>query len=203
MGTDLASTSAFLARFKGLYLGPDTTVTQNTLAYLGVFGGNTSVNYSNAQIEFYAHVPGDATLKRYFFRFAKGYTSFFNGIYRNYTGVTAHNYLNIPTVNSDSLIIQGFPGFRSDITVKIDNIPPSVINKATLTVTALKTGDDARFNAPAQLLITVVDTTGAERLVADMLNNDGTTNTSGQIFVGGTPTNVTINGTNFVQYKRN
>jgi hypothetical protein len=203
--TDLASTTAFLTSFKGIYLAPDTTAAQNTIAYFGMTAGSSAVsNYDRAQLEFYYHTATDTKAIRAFFKFSPTYCSFFNGIYRNYTGTPALSYFNSQTVNHDSLLIQGYPGFRSDLTIKIDNkIPPSVINKATITLTALKMGDDSRFNAPPQLIITVVNDDGTERIISDMLNNDGTANTSGPNFVGGTATKITINGTDFVQYTLN
>jgi hypothetical protein len=203
---DLASTTSFLSNFKGIYLAPDTTVLQNTLAYFGMTAGSSGIsNYDRAQLEFYYHTVAEPTkLIKSFFKFIPTYCSFFNGIYRNYTGVPAFNYFNSQTVNHDSLLIQGYPGFRSDLTIKIDNkIPPSVINKATITLTALKIGDDNRFSAPPQLIITVVNEDGTERLISDMLNNDGTANESGPNFVGGNATTVKINGTDFVQYTLN
>lgn len=203
--TDLASTTAFLTSFKGIYLAPDTTVTQNTLAYFGMTAGSSSIsNYDRAQLEFYYHTATDSKAIRAFFKFSPTYCSFFNGIYRNYTGSPALNYFNSQTANHDSLLIQTAPGLRADLTVKIDNkIPPSVINKATITLTALKTGDDNRFNVPPQLVITVINDDGTERIVSDMLNNDGSANASGQSFVGGAATTVKINGVDFVQYTLN
>jgi hypothetical protein len=204
--TDLASAAAFLTSFKGIYLAPDTTKVQNTIAYFGMTAGNSSAvsNYDRAQLEFYYHTATDPKAIRAFFKFSPTYCSFFNGIYRNYTGSPSFNYFNSQTVNRDSLLIQTYPGFRSDLTIKIDNkIPPSVINKATITLTALKTGDDGRFNAPPQLIVTVVNDDGTERIISDLLNNDGSANASGQSFVGGAATTVKINGTDFVQYTLN
>lgn len=204
MGADLSSTTAFLQRFKGIYLAPDSTVTQNALGYFALFNGNTTVNYSTAQLEFYAHTATDPVLRRYFFRFSATYSSFFNGIYRNYNGFKAASYMANQAAVRDSLLIQGYPGFQSDLTVKFDNkIPPAVINKAVITITALKVGDDARFSAPQQLNISVIEDDGTERAPADLLNNDGSVNSSGLSFVGGGATKVKINGTDFVQYTLN
>jgi hypothetical protein len=199
-----ATDAAFFQEFKGLYIAPDTTKTQNVLGYFGMFNGNSTLLYNNAQLEFYLHTATDATPQRFFFRFFNGTTMFFNGIYRNYNGLPALSHFNSQTTDHDSLIVQGYPGFRADLTVKIDNkIPPSIINKATITLTALKVGDDARFNPPALLNVTAIDDDGTERVVADMVNNDGTANSSAQLFVGGSATKVSINGTDFVQYQLN
>jgi hypothetical protein len=203
---DLASTTAFLAQFKGIYLAPDTTVAQNTLAYFGLTTGSSTgiANYDRAQLECYYHTATDPKLLKAFFKFNTSYSSFFNGIYRNYTGAPALTYYNSQTANHDSLLMEGYPGFRADLTIKIDNkIPPSVINKATITLTALKVGDDNRFSAPPQLIVTAVNDDGTERVVSDMLNNDGTANESGPDFIGGAATKVTINGTDFVRYTLN
>ena len=200
----LASDEAFLNEFKGLYIAPDTNQTQNLLGYFGVFNANANILYSNAQLEFYTHSATDTARKRYFFRAFLSTTMFFNGIYRNFNGTPVLSYFNNQAANRDSLLIQGYPGFRSDLTIKLNNkIPPSVINKATITLTALKTGDDSRFNAPPQLLITAINDNGTERIISDLLNNDGTSNPSGSNFVGGTSTIVKINGTDFIQYTLN
>ncbi|RYZ44283.1 MAG: DUF4270 family protein [Sphingobacteriales bacterium] len=97
--------------------------------------------------------------------------------------------------------MSGYPGFRFDVTISIptDSIPPSVINKATLRLTALKVGQDTRFNPPPQLIVTVVEDDGTTRSLADLLNNDGTSNTTGQSFVGGA---AVVNG-NYIQYEFN
>lgn len=200
---DLANATSFQQQFKGLYIAPDTNQVQNSLAYFGLSGANSTTNYSKAQLEFYSHTTTDPKLVRSFFRFNLTSSSFFNSIYRNYNGTPAFGYLN-NTANQDTLLVQGYPGFHSDMTIKIDNkIPPSIINKAAITLTVLKTGDEARFNAPPLLFVTAVNTDGTERVVDDMLNNDGTTNTTGQSFIGGSPVTVTINGLSYIQYTLN
>lgn len=199
----ISSAEVFLNNFQGIYLGPDTTQTQNTIAYFALGGIGTTANYDRAQLELYYHVPSDTKLYKTFFKFNTAYCSFFNGIYRNYNGVKALDYFLNQTVDRDSLLMQGYPGFRSDLTVKLDKIPPSVINKAQIIITALKTGDDARFNAPKQLIVTTVSDDGTEKFVADLLNNDGTTNSSGQAFVDGAAKTVSIGGVDYIQYTLN
>lgn len=201
---DLSTTTAFLDFFKGIYLGPDTTKTQNTVGYFALNGGNILTNYANAQIEVYYHSTSSASLQKAFFKFTPSTCSFFNGIYRNYNGFPILNYLNNQTASRDSIIIEGYPGFRSDITIQLGNtIPISVINKASMTVTVLKTGDETRFSPPAKLLVRVVDADGTERLVSDMANADGTVNTAGQTFVDGSPVSVTIGNQQYTQYTLN
>lgn len=197
----LGSPSAFLDYFRGIYLAPDTTLSQNTLNYVLMSGGAGNLNYSNAQVEVYYHAGSDTTLKRAFFRFQPASCSFFNGVYRNYAGSPARAYTGNTSANRDSVILQTYPGFRSDLTIRLGNsIPPSVINKAELSVTAIKTGDDTRFPPPAVMLVRVVESDGSERLVADMANADGSLNTSGQAFVGGTSVSVTVGGVQYTRY---
>ncbi len=203
---NFASGAAFMDYFKGLFVGPDTNVVRNTLGAFVLNSGSLVSTYANAQLEFYYHSATDTAKKKAYFRFDPTTCNFYNSIYRNYNGVTASNYQNNQTATRDSLVMQGYPGFRSDITIKIDTavLPYAVINKAELTVTVLKTGDDNRFTPPPQLIIRGFKADGTERAVADILNgDDSTTNSSGATFVGGLATSVQIGAIQYIQYKLN
>lgn len=203
---NLASGLTFMEHFKGIYLGPDTTATQNTLASFVLSSGSLLANYASAQLEFYYHEGTDTVQKKYYFRFDPTICNFYNNIYRNYNGYPALNYLSNQTASRDSIVMQGYPGFRSDITIRIDStkLPASVINKAELTITAIKVGDDSRFSPPPQLIIRGFRTDGSERQVSDILNgDDSTANSSGPAFVGGAATTVQIGGIQYIQYKLN
>ncbi len=203
---NLASGTAFMNFFQGIYLGPDTTATQNTLGSFVLSAGSLIANYASAQLEFYYRSTTDTTKKRAFFRFDPTICNFYNNIYRNYNGVPVAQYKNNQTANRDSIVLQGYPGFRSDITIKIDSttLPAAVINKAELRITVLKTGDDNRFIPPPQLIVRGFKADGTERQVADILNGDDSTiNSSGAAFVGGTATTVQIGSIQYVQYKLN
>ncbi|WP_262607301.1 DUF4270 domain-containing protein [Taibaiella helva] len=201
-----ATNASFLDFFRGIYLGPDSTVQQNTIASFALAGASTNLLYSGAQMEFFYHTSTNDTVKRALFPYNSLLCSFFNGIYHNYTGAPVQAYLSNQQASRDSVVLQGYPGFRSDITVPIDPaaIPPSIINKATLTMTVLKVGDDARFSAPPQLIIRGVNDNGQERPIADLLNgDDSTTNTSGAAFVGATAFPVLIGGSTYLRYTFN
>jgi len=199
-----ANTATFQNNFKGIYIAPDTLQNNNTLAYFALTGGNSTLFYSKAQMEFYYHYPTDTALKVSFFQFGSTSCAFFNGIYRNYNGAPAQAYLNSQAADHDSLIIQGYPGFRSDLTIQLgNNIPAAVINKAALVVTALSTGDQARFSAPQQLILKALNDDGTERNVQDMLDISGSSNETQLAFVGGKATSVTIGGITYTQYVLN
>lgn len=201
-----ASADAFQDYFRGIFLGPDTNVlAQNTLGYFALAGGGIYASYTNAQLEVYYHTATDPKAQRSFFRFSLGTSSFFNGIYKNYNGAPAQNYLNNQTADRDSILVQGYPGFRSDLTIKIDNnnLPPSVINKAALIITVLKTGDDDRFNATPQLIVRALNDDGTERAVTDMIGVTGAVDETYAAFVDGRATTVDISGTKYIQYTLN
>lgn len=201
--SELYSFDQFLNAFKGIYIAPDTTVNSNSIGYFAINNANTG-NYGNAQIEVYYHMASDTTLRRAFFKFQQLSCSFFNSINRRYAGMPVTNYLNNPTASSDSLVIQSYPGLHSTLNIKLDDkIPESVINKAELTITALKTSANDMDFAPNQLVILVVEPNGYERYLSDMRNADSSVNTSGQIFVDGNAKTVMINGQEHWQYKFN
>lgn len=201
--SDLASSAAFLSRFKGLFLGPDTLQNKNTLAYFALSGGSSSnVNYQRAHLAFYYHVSTDTLLKRAIFPYTDICASS-NNIIRNYTGYPAASFLN-STANRDSILIQGYPGFRTDITIKLDSkIPASIINKASLVITVLKTGDENRFNPPPQLIITKVNDDGTTSSIADVVDGSGASNSAALAFVDGKPKVVKIDGVDHFQYTVN
>ena len=201
---DLASSTAFLSKFKGIFLGPDTLQNKNTLAYFALSGGSSAnVNNQKAHLEFYYHSSSDTVLKRAIFPFS-AVSAFSNNIIRNYVGSPAASYLNPGTNSRDSILIQGYPGFRTDITIKLDSkIPPSTINKASLVLTVLKTGDETRFNPPSQLIISKVNSDGTTTSIADVLNGAGEPNSAALSFVDGKPVVVKINGVDHYQYTLN
>ncbi|HEU4606585.1 MAG TPA: hypothetical protein VFS31_00650, partial [Chitinophagaceae bacterium] len=82
----LVSPTVFQDHFRGIFLAPDTTQQQNTIAYFELSGAANAANYSIAQMEFYYHTQTDNTPKRSFFRFDVLTSSFFNSIKRNYSG---------------------------------------------------------------------------------------------------------------------
>ncbi len=199
----MATNAAFLDFFRGIYLGPDSTVQQNTLASFALSGGSTNTTYAGAQMEFFYHTATNDTLKRAIFPYNSLLCSFFNGIYRNYNGAPVQGYLANQQTLRDSIVLQGYPGFRTEVTVPIDpaTIPPSIINKAALTVTLLKVGDDNRFSAPPQLIIRTVKDDGTEAVIDDLLNgDDSTANSSGPAFVGGTALSTLIGGSQYIRY---
>lgn len=196
--------TAFMDYFKGIYMGPDTTISQNTLASFALAGGGSNIVYSGAQIEFYYHTSSNAATQRSFFPYNSLLSAFFNGIYRNYNGVPVAQYLNNQNAKRDSVILQGFPGFRTDITMPIDAsvLPAAVINKAELSLTLLKVGADDRFYAPPSLILRTIKDDGTEAVLSDILNgDDSTTNSSGAAFVGGVATQVP--GSQYIRYTFN
>jgi hypothetical protein len=201
---DLASASAFTSVFRGLYIGAGENINQNALAYFDLYGANSTTNYANAQLVAYYHTASSSAPVTKYFRFNNSDCSFFNQIKRDYTGTVISNYASNTNRNSDSLIIQGAPGMYAQMKIKLDNkIPESVINKATLTITALNLPESNLFFVMPQLIVNVVEDDGTQRYAEDMLNADGTTNVTGQSFMKGGLDSATINGVKYMQYKLN
>lgn len=199
----LASGTAFQEAFRGIFVGPDTTQAKNTLAYFAVSGGSSSAAiYQKAHLQFYYHTTTDATLRRAVFQYGTS-SAFSNSILRNYTGFPAAGFYN-STANRDSLVVQGYPGFRADVTVKLDGrIPPSIINKASLELVVLRTGDESRFNPPTQLIITKIINDSTTTSLADVLDATGVANSAALAFVDGKPRKATINGVDYYRYTIN
>lgn len=199
----MASGTAFQEAFRGVFVGADTTQAKNTLAYFAVSGGSSSsAVYQKAHLQFYYHTATDATLRRAVFQYGTA-SAFSNSVLRNYTGFPAAGFYN-STANRDSLVIQGYPGFRSDVTVKLnDKVPPSIVNKAALELVVLNTGDEGRFNPPTQLIVTKINDDGTTTSLADVLDATGAPNSAALAFVDGKPRRDTINGVAYYRYTIN
>lgn len=198
----LATYDAFQSAFHGIYLAPDTTKLKNTLAYFAVAGGSDP-DYVNQTAHFkcYYHTDTDTTLKEAAFSYSKVVSTFSNYIGRNYNGTPAAAAL---TQGSDSVLVQGSPGFRSIVTINLGNkIPPAVINKAALTITLARTGDHERFSPPPQLSLTRINDDNTVSSIADILDGSGSPSTGALDFIDGKPKVVTINGESYFQYTIN
>lgn len=199
--TNFATTAAFLSFIKGFYIAPTPgSPLQRRVSYFSLAGSTVA---TTARIDFHTH---NATNQYGKISFPFGYTvcAFSNRIKRNYTGVPASKFTGVSATLRDSVVVQGFPGFYSEITIKnIDQIPPSVINKAQLLLTCLPVGLDNYYTSPTQLIPTGIAADGSRYTIADLLTNSGSTSASGYSFVGGKPAEVTINGTKYIQYAIN
>jgi hypothetical protein len=198
------STAAFLAFVKGFYIVPsDTLPAQKRISYFNLAG--STVNTS-ARIEFHTRTSA-GKYSKVSFPFNSNTCAFSNRITRNYsTKPVISSFLNptVPPANRDTVVIQGYPGFYSEITIKnIDQIPPSVINKARLLLTQIPVGDEKYYFCPPQIILEGVASNGLLYTIADLLTNGGSTSASGYAFVGGKPAKVTINGVEYMQYALN
>lgn len=191
----------FADYFKGIYLAPAPNSTGSFIGMFRLDGGNDQF-YSYAQLTFYYKKTGDTATSKFNLKFNPGNTPFFNSIRRDYTGTPAQNYIS--KTNADTLLVQGYPGFRSEIEIKIDNkIPNAIINKATLEITALNVGLDGFFRNPEQLLVMGIDEDGKEYTIADRLGNAGNNTNVGVSLIGGTPFVSTIGTNKYIKYHIN
>ncbi len=201
--SDMVSGTTFISKFKGIFLAPDTTKNKNTLAYFSMTGGSSSnALYQNAIIEFYYHIANDTALKRSVFPFTAS-NAYSNHIKRNYNGTPAQSFVN----SNDSrytMVIQSYPGFRSQVIIDLDDkIPHSLINKATLEITTIRTPDQKRFNPPTQLIINRINSDNTISPVMDVLDATGASNTDYLAFLDAQPKVVMIDGVEYYRYNIN
>ncbi len=201
---DLATSSAFINKFKGILLSPDTTQNKNTLGYFYMSGASSQNSiYQTAHLQLFYHVAGDTALKRSIFPFTLS-CAYSNNIKRNYSGSPAQQFLNTPTLNRDTMLVQSYPGFRSDVTIKLDDkIPASIVNLATLEITVARTNDQNRFNPPTQLIVNRINSDNTISPVMDVVDGNGQSNTDYLIFLDGKPKLIEINGVEHYKYAIN
>jgi hypothetical protein len=198
-----ATDTAFLNYFNGVYISPDTT--QDNVHFLSYFRlDNAGGILNDARIEFHYRPHPDSVSRKATFQYSTLSSAFFSSITRNYSGFPAQNYMNDHQTLRDSVIVQGAPGFQSEITIKLDkNIPPSVINKAALTFTLINLDRDEKIAPADQLIVNGVNENGEEYYLADRLNKGGTLSNDGLSFVDAKPRSVMINGVKYIQYTIN
>lgn len=201
-----ANFSSFIDYFKGVYVAPDPSAAAEDRKRISYFylGVSSSDVYRKARIEFWYHVTGSTTGKVAMFTYNPISSAFFAGIKRNRTGTPAEALYSSIGAARDSIVIQGAPGFYTDLTIKnIQDIPASIINKAEIRITALKLGNDDILTTPLQLIPSGVDANGALYTIADLLDVSGSQTSGTQAFVGGTPKEVEIDGAKYIQYTIN
>lgn len=194
------SSGAFAEFLHGFYIGANSlTASQKSILYFKLIGNSIG---SSAHLAFYTHDNNDSTVVINF-PYDAYLNPFFTKITKDYTGTPASNFTN-STQNRDSVLIQGFPGFFTEITLNnINQIPQSIINKAELTLTSLAVGDETIYAPPARMIMEVKNDTGGFSQIADLIGTDGKINANGLSFVDGKAQTVTINGIARTQYKLN
>lgn len=199
-----SSTAAFLSFVKGFYIAPTpgSSPLQRRVSYVSLNGNTTN---TTARIDFYVHNTTTGSPRKITFPFNYTNCAFSNRIVRNRLSTPSDKYAGSTNATTrDSVIIQGYPGFYSEITIKnIDQIPPSVINKAELILTCIPLGLDNYYTGPTQLVPMGVNPDGTRYTLADLLTNAGSPSANGYTFVDGKPREVTINGTKYTQYSIN
>ncbi len=182
--TKFANADAFLAFVRGFYIAPsDTPVIQRRFSYFDLSGSTVT---TSARIEFHTRNASGQYVK-VSFPFSISSNAFSTRITRNYAGKPVASFVN-DTTNRDSVVMQGYPGFYTEITIRnIDQIPPSVINKAKLLITRLPVGLENYYFSPSQLVPLGVAADGSRYTIADLLTNSGSTSASGYQFVDGKP----------------
>lgn len=194
--------TSFKDFFRGIYIAPDYS---QQGSFMGLFrlDGGAIANYGTASLTFFYRNAADTIKRKAQFKFRTIGDSFFNKISRNYVGVPAAQYLN--NQQKDSIVLQGYPGIANDITIDLQaaNIPKSIINKATLQLTALKVGKDDVYTPPSQLIMVGVDENGMEYALADRLNQYDSLSNLGMAFVGGVPKVVTVGTETYIKYNIN
>lgn len=194
------SNGSFVEFLKGLYIRPkDTAATQKRISYFNLLG---TKNAGAAGIKFYFH-NDSSEVKSFIFPFNSQVSAYFNQIVYNNSSFPAANYTGIDR-NVDTLLIQGNPGFYTNLTLKnIDQIPDAAINKAQLIITSLPLQQENIYQYPTRLYLEIKDTAGQYKPIPDMLGLDGSISSSGSAFINGNVKFITINGNKHAQYELN
>lgn len=198
----LASTTAFQNFLKGLAVVPDPDAPSNLMSYftLPAPNNNDLKNLSAARIEMHYHNSQDSAMMSSF-TMKPSVSGYFTHFRRNYSGYQSNNYIN---KESDSILAQSIPGFRTDITINnLDRIPVAVINKAEIVITAINIGNTALFKAPEMLYPTFLLDDGSEQQLHELFDNRGNVNGPGTVFVDPYVRYVTIGGVKHAQYRLN
>ncbi len=199
----LSSNTAFTEYFKGLYVAPDTTAAlnyQKRISYFILDTASAGSNFAKARLEIY-YKKSDGSHSLILFPYKMGIDAMFSNIRRNYQSFPAQAYS--AGTSHDSIVLQSFPGLYSEITLNnIQDIPKSIINKAQLTITVLKVGNDDIYLPSQQLVLSGVNEDGSLYALSDYYDNTGL-NSSLTSSVGGSPATATINGVQYLQYKIN
>ncbi len=189
--------STFISFFNGLYVTVDSQASNSLQRRLSFFnlGNKDSANTGRARMEiFYTNKKGEK--KVIYFPYTQLSSRYFTQIKRNYAGFPIANLLGN---TQDSVLVQCMPGAYTDITINnIQNIPPSVVNKAQIKMNVLKVGDDDHYLAPNAIVPLGVKEDGAIYSLADYYFNNG--NTTSNTFVDGAARLIQINQTNYIQY---
>ena len=196
------STTAFQSFFNGISIAPDLTKNQNLLNFfLLPTPGFDQKNLSAARIEFHYHTD-DTTRAFSSLVVRPSVCAYYSNLTTSYLGFPAEGLLG-STI--DSVLVQGQPGYYTDVTIKgLSRIPLSAINKAELVITAANPGTGLEYlTAPGVLLPVLVDENGREQNLYERLDNSGSINSSGIYLINPYAKRVSINGVDYSQYRVN
>jgi len=193
------SSGSFAEFFKGFYIAPQDNENQKSISFYNLSGSDIK---SSARLSFYTHDAHDS-IQIIDFPYNSLFSPYFTKISKDYTGTPSNSFVNSDQ-NRDSVLLQGFPGFYTDLTLRnIDKIPASIVNKAELVITSLSSGDESIYGSPFRLSLEAKDANGVFNPVADMFQSGGSLNSDGMSFVDGNANTVMINGIKHTQYKLN
>lgn len=188
----------FVDYFKGWYIAPvsSSSSQKDRISYFTLAGSSL---HQTARVDFYFH-DGSGTVKIFSFPYGLLSTAYANRIKRDFQNAPASNFI-AHNIDRDSILIQGYPGFYTQITLRnINKIPPCVINKAQLVLTALPVGRDNDFFPPTNILLEKVNEDGQVTPIQDILGATGSPSTGGLNFMDGHANKVIINGQEYTQY---
>lgn len=195
----LSNAANFREFLNGLYIVPvNPAGSSDRLSYFNLIG---STDRQSSRIDFYGrNDAGEVEMRSFPFR--NEATGYIQAMERVYTGKPAERFAGTASA-ADSIVVEGYPGLYTEITIRdLDQIPAAVINKASLTLTAIAVGRDANLTVPPQLFLEQVED-GMVRPVADMLNAAGTPVEEGFLIIDGKPVQVTDNGPARYRYQLN
>src|SRR5690606_8532243 len=110
----------FFEFLNGLYITPiNGSGTADRISYFQKLGGS---NRESSRLDFYVH-DADENPSMITFPFRSGASAFIQSLARDHTGKPAESFAQ-QTNNRDSIVLEGYPGLYTEITIgDLDKIP--------------------------------------------------------------------------------
>lgn len=207
-GDELRNHYSFVNFLKGVHVRPILTdpAYRKGLHYFLLVNNYTS-NYNTARLEvWFTDATGQAV--NVLFPYNQTYTPFFTKIDRDYSSAPAAGYA-INGKEMDSVLVQGGPGFQTDIVINnLDKIEDgNFIHLARVEIN-VKKSTIGIFKNPSLLMLNGVDEAGKTYNIADYQITSTGGDVSQQVslaqqFVGGNPVEKIIDGEEYFTYTLN
>ena len=196
-GSTDSTYAAFTAALPGIYIVPDSSVSQTSMPYFRVDPVSASDPYGQAGIVLYKHHSatdsGIATLT-----VNPTYAAHFTHINRTYTTQAVRDLFN-PASTASMVLLQNAPGAAIDVKIPGVKLLPKnvIINKCELVITQVPLPGDNMYTHPPRILPVGIDANGARYTILDRYP---TTSTAPLDFIDGNAKDEVVGGEAVTHY---